>query len=315
MTELEKPSVSDAFTLLAKNTALSLAEYTLITKGQAEIESYLMRRLSTFSTSIYGAFSRKTIVSPLPGSIVDMLIIFRDRDVKDVPPSRVFSKLSEVLIEHFSDAYALSNKSALMLPMNNLHYKIHPAYSVSEHHYMLPDETFDEWVKYDLTAYNEIFAKENTRHKGKLIEVIRMIKTWNRVSGNLFDGYYLELLVTNVLADYEISSYSETIRYIFKTAFSEVVFQQHDPANLDFKVEGLNEIETMFSAMNLTRKSYQLANQAVTLEQEEKTTEALNNWKGLFLQAFPSDVDMAVGKARSSGIKGADALRMMLNPK
>lgn len=315
MTESKQPTVSDAFKLLAKSTALSLGEYTLITKGQADIENYLSKRLSTFSTLIYGAFSRKTIVSPLPGSIVDMLIIFRDSDIQNVPPSRVFTKLSEVLIENYPEAYILKNRNALMLPMNGLHYKIHPAYAVADNTYMLPDETFDEWVKYDLAAYNEIFAKENTRHKGLLIEVIRMIKTWNRVSGNLFDGYYLELLITDVLSGYEITSYSETIRYIFKTAFSEVAFQQHDPANLDFKVAGLNEMEAIISAMNLTRKSYQLANQAVISEQEEKTKDALENWKELFPQSFPTDVDMAVGKARSSGIKGAEALKMMLKPK
>ena len=315
MSKPEQPSVSDAFELLAKNTALSLGEYTLITNGQNDIESYLMQQLSTFSTLIYGAFSRKTLVSPLPGSIVDMLIIFRGSDIKDVPPSRVFSKLSEVLINNYPDATPLKNRNTLMLPINDLHYKVHPAYEVTNSTYMLPDETFDEWVPYNLAAYNEIFTKENTRHKGQLREVIRMIKTWNRISGNLFDNYYLELLVTDVLSKHQITSYSETIRYIFKTAFPEVAFQQHDPANLDFKIESLNDIEMIISAMNLVKKSYQLVNQAVDFEQEDNTKDALKNWKQLFLQAFPTGVDMAVGQARSSGVKGADALRMMLNPK
>ena len=202
-----------------------------------------------------------------------------------------------------------------MLPMNGFHYKIHPAYAVSGNTYMLPDETFDDWVPYNLAAYNEIFSKENTRHKGKLIEVVRMIKTWNRVSGNLFDGYYLELVVTEILLEYEITSYSETICHILKNIFYKVVFQQYDPANMDFKIEGLNNIDTLITSMSLIKKSYQLANQAVTFEQQGMTKAALENWKKLFPRAFPSDVDMAVGKARSSGIKGADALRMMLDPK
>jgi hypothetical protein len=315
MKKLEQPTVSDALNLLAKSTALSLGEYTLITKGQADIESYLRQHLRTFSTVIYGAFSRRTIVSPLQGSIVDMLIIFRDSDINSVPPSRVSTKLSEVLIEYFPEAYVLKNKNALMLPMNNFHYKIQPAYSVSENIYMLPDEIFDEWAKYNLASYNEIFAKENTRHKGRLIEIIRMIKTWNRVSGNLFNGYYLELLVTEALSKYQITSYSETIRHIFKTAFSEVVFQQHDPANLDFKVEGLNDIETVVSAMTLSKKSHHLANQAVIFEQADNTTDALNSWSKLFPNVFPRQVDIAVSKARSTGIKGADALRMLVKPK
>ncbi|MDT8283303.1 MAG: hypothetical protein RQ982_10940, partial [Gammaproteobacteria bacterium] len=166
MTRLEQPSVSDALNLLAKSTALSLGEYTLITKGQADIESYLTRHLRTFSTVIYGAFSRKTIVSPLHGSVVDMLIIFRESDINNIPPSRVFSKLSEVLIEQYPEVYALKNINALMLPLDNFHYRVQPAYTISDNIYMLPDEIFDEWAKYNLASYNEIFAKENTRHKG-----------------------------------------------------------------------------------------------------------------------------------------------------
>ena len=63
MTDSTLSIIDDAFGLLAKNTELSLGEYTAITQSQADIEYYLMQHLSTFSTVLYGAFSRKTIVS------------------------------------------------------------------------------------------------------------------------------------------------------------------------------------------------------------------------------------------------------------
>jgi len=315
MTEPEQPSISVGFNLLAKNTELSLGEYTLITQSQADFEHYLAQYLSTFSTVLYGAFSRKTIVSPLAGSIVDMLVVFRQADVKNILPSRVFKKLSESLIKQYPDAYVLEGQSVLMLPVKNFLYKIRPAYPISEHTYMLPAEKFNEWVKYDITSYNEIFVKENVRHKGKLIEIIRMIKTWNRVSGNLFNGYYLELLVTALLSSYQITSYSETLCHIFNVALFEVVFQKEDPANMDFQIEGLNDIDDLITAMLLLKKSYRLANEAIMLEQDGKIERALDNWNELFPQVFPTQLDMIVGKARSSGIKGADALRMMISHK
>jgi SMODS domain-containing protein len=315
MTKSEYPIVSGAFDLLAKNTELSLGEYTSITQSQADIEHYLMQHFSTFSTVLHGAFSRKTIISPLPGNIVDMLVIFRGPDVKNTCPSRTFSKLKDALIEQYPDGHALNNQNGFMLPVKDFQYKIHPAYPVSNNTYMLPDENFDDWVKYDINSYNEIFVKENVRHKGKLIEIIRMIKTWNRVSGNLFDGYYLELLVTEVLSSYEITSYAETLRHIFRAAVAEVVFQKHDPANMEFQIEGLNDISDLITAMKLLQKSYALADEAILFEQEGNTEKALNNWNKLFPQVFPTQVDMLVGKARSSGIKGADALRMMIKQK
>jgi hypothetical protein len=315
MTELEQPSISVGFGLLAKSTELSLREYTLITQSQADIERHLAQHLSTFSTVLYGAFSRKTIVSPLAGSIVDMLVVFREADVKNILPSRVFKKLSESLIKQYPDAYVLEGQNILMLPVKNVHYKIRPAYSISEHTYMLPAEKFNEWVKYDITLYNEIFVKENVRHKGKLIEIIRMIKTWNRVSGNLFNGYYLELLVTAELSSYQITSYSETLCHVFSVPASNVAFQKEDPASVAFQIEGLNDIDDLITAMLLLKKSFRLANEAIMFEQDGKIEKALDNWNQLFPQVFPTQIDMIVAKARAAGIKGADALRMLISHK
>lgn len=313
MSTLEPPTVSDAFHLLAKNTELSLNEYNSITHSQADIERHLMQQLGTISTVLFGAFSRKTIVSPLQGSVVDMLVLLRGTDVKRMLPSKVFSELKDALLKEYPDAYALENRSILMLPMNSFYFKIQPAYPVSGHVYMLPDENFNEWAKYDITSYNDIFMKENVRHKGKLIEIVRMIKTWNRVSGNIFNGYYLELLVTAVLSSYEMTEHSHTLRQIFRYAVAEVVFQKHDPANMDIQVEGLNEIDDLIKAMKLLQRSHSLADEAITYEQDSDTNKALGCWNSIFPQVFPSQLDMMVGKARGSGIKGADALRMMVD--
>lgn len=311
--EPEISIVSSAFNLLAKSTELPLGEYTSITQSQADIESYLKQHLDTFSTVIFGAFSRKTIVSPLHGSIVDMLVLFRAPDVRNLHPSRIFTKLSDALIAQYPDAYKLENRNILILPMNNFYYKIQPAYPISDHTYMLPDEKFDDWAKYDITSYNEIFTKQNVRHKGRLIDIIRIVKTWNRVSGNFFNGYYLELLVTEVLLEHEIASYQEVLSHIFRTAVAKVVFQQHDPANVEFQVEGLNDIDDLIKAMKLLKRSYELAKEAIIYEQANDTKIALDNWNMIFPGVFPNHVDMMVGRARSAGIKGADALKMMIN--
>lgn len=152
--------------------------------------------------------------------------------------------------------------------------------------HMLPAEGFDEWWKYDINDYKETFEKEKARHKGKLIEIIRMIKTWNRISGNLFDNHYLKLLVTETLASYQMTSYSQTLCHIFKTTVFQVVFQKHDPANIEFKVEGLNDINNVITAMVLLKKSYDLAREAVMFEQDGNVNKALDNWKDYSHKCF-----------------------------
>ncbi|VAW50366.1 hypothetical protein MNBD_GAMMA05-1387 [hydrothermal vent metagenome] len=320
MTLNTKPSINDGFALLAKNTDLSLGEYTSITQSQAEIELYLRQHHGeashgTFSTVLNGAFSRKTIVSPLFDNVIDLLVLYRDSNVKHSYPSRIFTKLTNSLIKQYPEAYVIEGKNTLMLPVKNFKFRIQPGYLSLNNSYMLPSDLFNEWVDYDIHSYDDIFVRENVRHKGRLIEIIRMIKTWNRVSGQHFNGYYLELLVTTVLRDYEIKSYSETLRHIFYAALSEVVFQKQDPANTEFQVEGLNDISDLISTMVLLKKSYKLASEAIFLEEQEQTAKALEIWNKIFPQVFPTQLDMVVGKARDAGIRGTDALRMMINQK
>lgn len=310
MATTERTIIGDGFELLAKNTDLSLSEYTLITQGQAAIESFLSRHLPTFSTVLFGAFSRKTMVSPLAGNIIDMLVVFKN-DIRHQLPSRVFTELKETLISHYPNASPLEFRQALMLPMGELHFRIQPAFAAGQHNYMMPSKKFNDWVEYDIHAYKNYFEKENVRHRGQLANLIRIIKTWNRVSGSLFNGYYLELLVTDVLSSYRIENYQETLRHIFSAASSEVVFHKEDPANLEFEVDGLNDISDLIGAIKLLKKSWLLADTAVTNEAEGRLQQALDDWRELFPQVFPGDVDLAVGQARKAGVKGTAALKML----
>ena len=174
---------------------------------------------------------------------------------------------------------------------------------------------FNDWIKHDSHHYNEYFVKENVRHKGELTAIVRMIKTWNRISGKYFDGYYLELLVTDLMARCDSRSLSESICYIFKTALNEVVFQKQDPANKEFDVEGLYDIENLIKAMLLLKESYRVAEEAVAFEQSDDMEKAIGHWNQLFPGVFPTHTDMVVSKIRNQGVKGADALRMMLDHK
>lgn len=315
MTKAKQHIIDDAFRLLAKNTELSLREYTIFTQCQADIEQSLRQHINRFSTTLYGAFLRKSIVSPLSDNVVDMLIVFSEQDISNVPPSRVLEKLYETMVQHYPGTEEIKNQSAVILPIKDLHYKIRPAYALSSNTYMVPDKNFDEWSKYDINAYSEIFSKENVAHKNKLLEVIRLVKTWNRFSGNFFNGYFLELLITQVLSSYEITSYPETLLYIFKAILPKAAVQQHDPANVEFMIDGLNNMENLIAAMQLIKQSYTLTDEAIAFEQKGEIDKALNNWNKLFPQVFPTQVDMAVGRTRNSGMKGADALRALLDQK
>jgi len=308
-------TVEDGFKLFAKNTDLTLAEYLLVTQSQAEIEQFLRAFFPAFSTVLHGSFSRKTMISPLRGASINMLVLFQDSQIKHRLPSLVFKELSECFVEQYPDTQSIKNSNTIIVPIENFSFNIQPGYSTDDHVYMLPAPIFNDWIKHDSHHYNEYFVKVNVHHKGELTAIVRMIKTWNRISGKYFDGYYLELLVTDLMARCESRSLSESICYIFKTALNEVVFQKQDPANKEFDVEGLYDIENLIKAMLLLKESYRIAEEAIAFEQRNEMEKAIACWNQLFPGVFPTHTDMVISKIRNKGVKGADALRMMLDHK
>lgn len=311
----QQPTVNDGFTIFAKSTDLTFEENLTVRRCQAVIENYLAQHYEKFSTELTGSFSRKTMISPLHDATIDMIVLFQEHLTRQRLPSLIFRELSKHLKKEFPDAEQIKDSLAIIVPIENFNFKIQPGYSTDTHVYMLPAGMFNEWIKYDAHSYKEYFVQQNVRHKGELAAIIRMIKTWNKVSNNYFDHYYLELLATTLFCQCEYMSFSESICYFFKSALKEVVFQKQDPANKEFSIEGLNDIDSLISAMLLLKNSYQIAEEALMYEQNEQMEKAINNWNKLFPNVFPTHTDMVVGKIRNQRIKGADALRMMLDHK
>ena len=139
-----------------------------------------------------------------------------------------------------------------------------------------------------------------------------MIKTWNRLSGNMFDGYYLELMVTEALATYEFNHYAEAIHHIFRRAVAQVVFKISDPANPEIQIEGLLHIEDLVKSMLHIKSAYKIACDALEYEQNGETKAALKCWQKLFPDYFPTDVDLVINQLKKQGIEGKEALKLMM---
>jgi hypothetical protein len=304
-------NISDGFELLLKKSELPLNEYTAITRCQHEIEAYLAPHIDTFTTVLPGAFARKTMVAPVAGSVVDMFILFKHKHVDDYFPSDLLRKLRVILADRYADCVVSHKHNALLVAVEDFHFRIQPGFLTHKDSYLVPSAIYDDWIESDTQRYREQLLKADRSHANKLLPVIRMIKVWNRLSGDIFDGYYLELLVKDVLADYRIKGYTGAITSVFKKALSEVAFKKIDPANGRVQVEGLLDIDDLIRAMLHIKDSYDTAICAVDAEYEGDQDAALLEWNKIFPHYFPTHMDIVIGRIRSSGVHGAEALKML----
>jgi putative sterol carrier protein len=304
-------TVTDGFDLLAKKIELPLDEYTSIASRQAEIESCLAQYVSTFTSVIPGAFSRKTLISPLAGCDISLFILFKYEHNARFLPANLLDKLLQTLRLRFPDALLSKKYNAVMVPFENFAFRVQPGFLTPKNAYLVPAPAWQGWIDYNSLDYKTQLLKADQVHKGRLLPVIRMLKSWNHATGSLFDDYYLELMVKEVLQDYSIRNYATALRHVFKTAVTKVVYKVNDPANPEFEVEGLHDVLDLVNAMLHFQQAYKLASRAVADEADGRVELALEGWRKVLPGVFPSAMDMVIGQIRRQGIQGAEALRLM----
>lgn len=279
--------VKAGFDILAKSIEPSLIEYTSVSRCQANIEDYLGQFITSFTTELPGAFARNTMVSPLKESVVDMLVLFNKEHSERFLPNELLSKLHVTLLAEYPGTRFDELTESIYVPIENFTFRVQPGFITEQSHFLAPAPGCDEWVSYDSLGYKIQFSKMNAKHAGKLLHLVRIMKTWNRLSGNTFDGYFLELMVNAVVTNYEIETYQTALRHIFRAIFDDVALKLHDPANQSLLVEGLHDLDEVVNAMILVKSSYKVTNDAIKHEAEGEMKTALTAWAQLFPTILP----------------------------
>jgi len=281
-------TVNAGFEELAKNIEPSILEYTSVNRCRESIQNYLGQYISSFTIDLPGAFACTTMASPLKESIIDMFVLFNIKHSKRFFPGELLNKLHVTLLAEYPGTTFDEATEAVYAPIGEYTFKVQPGFITDQRHYLVPAPHWNEWVAYDSPGYKSQILKMNAHHNGKLLHVIRMIKTWNRLSGNAFNEYFLELLVNEVLVNYEIQTYQHAISHIFKAILYDVPLKQHDPASKSLLVEGLHDLDEVVNAMLHVKCSYLVTMQALEAEEQGNMKAALSDWAQLFPEVPPS---------------------------
>lgn len=299
-----------AFDMLSKRVDMSFVDYSRISRSQSGIEAYLGRYISAFATALPGAFARKTMISPLDGCVVDMYILFKLEHSRQFYPSDLLKKLYVTLVSQYPEISWEQDSNTIMVPADGFTFKVQPAFLLDNGGYLVPSPWSNDWMNYDVLKCKKELLAYDGRQRGKLIPLIRLVKAWNRRTNNIFDGYYLELLVTDIMAKVKIESYQSGLRYFFERALAQVVFKKADPANTDLQVEGVYDLEDLVNAMLHFQSAYRIANTAMEYERQGDTMAACDHWSQLFPGVFPSPVDVAADMRKRVGGKVSETLRI-----
>jgi len=155
--------------------------------------------------------------------------------------------------------------------------------------YIIPDGN-GNWKKTDPRLDRDRTATVNQNHNGRILNVIRAIKYWNKRPTMPTMGSYL---LENMILDYYENSKSETSEYvdielvkIFEQIKSRVYNPVYDPKNIQGDINDLSWDDKVKIA-NRANSDYIKSKEARNFESNEQQEESIKKWKEIFGDEFP----------------------------
>ena len=208
--------------------------------------------------------------------------------------NRLISKLSD--LTNYSKAEIHKNHEAATLQLKSYtwNFDIVPCFYTDTGLYLIPDGS-GNWKKTDPRIDNDRTKEINQKHKGKLLDVIRLMKYWNSRKVTLRIGSYM--LECMILSVYEKMQTKESywtdleFRDLLNALASAIYYDVPDPKGIQGNLNTFTSTERMQISLAL-KQAHVKASEASQLElTDNNQAAAIAKWKEVLGPAFPSFSD------------------------
>lgn len=201
-------------------------------------------------------------------------------------------KLSLSLIEHYKSADLHSRGEAATLNLNSYEwvFDIVPCFYTDTGLYLIPDGN-GNWKGTDPRIDQTRVTTINQKHDGRVLQLIRTLKYWNRRhSSHTIPSYLLESMILSYAdSKEELSEWIDiNVKNFFNYLTSAILSSVDDPKGLQGDLNSFSYQEK-FSISQKADWAYKKAKEAIFAEVNEKDQEkSINKWRELFGTDFPN---------------------------
>ena len=288
-------TVSQAFLGLKSNLEITGLQQATVSTRQTNVREVLAAGLDIEDSFLTGSYSRHTMIAPLKEADIDIFMVL---------PSRYFSHynsanggqagLLDFVKRTLRKTYTRTpdigrNGQAVTIRFDDFVVDVVPGFVRQDGGFLIPNSIAQQWLSTDPKRHVEIMAEANRLHTGDLVPLIKMLKGWNRTSGDYFRSFHLEVLALQILQNVRIDSYSSGVRFVFDKARAVVRQQNLDPAGYGGDVGSyINTQEKIDAAAAKLQLAYDRAVRAEAAEARGANSDSIESWRQLFGRYFPA---------------------------
>ena len=203
--------------------------------------------------------------------------------------NRFIPKLAD--LNDYSKAEMHKNQEAATLKMKSYtwNFDIVPCFYAKDDFYLIPDGS-GNWKKKDPRIDNERTTELNQKHNGNLLNLIRLVKYWNKRKVTIsINSYLLECMILNIYDSIDTSDnwwidieFKNTLYKLSESIKKDV----EDPKGIQGNINQFDWADRK-KISDALYKAYKKAVEARSYEDDKKQKEAINKWREVFGSNFP----------------------------
>lgn len=209
-----------------------------------------------------------------------------DEDYGDLSPRSLLNLLEDTLNEILPDSSIFQQSHSVTIEYEeDFGIDIIPAFEINENMYKIPHvaEDSESWLDSNPRIHKETLTKANKELKGRLVPIIKLLKSWKRDKCEDIKSFHLELLAIRLFSDTSIESYAEGTQCFFNRA-GELFLRAclTDPANDGNLIDDYMTDDERRLVIELIEKEKEVANRAIELEKAGNIDAAISEWDRIF---------------------------------
>jgi hypothetical protein len=287
-------TVADSFTKLRSNLEITFDQALTVSTRQNGVRDTVNAGMKVVDDFLTGSYMRSTMISPLKEADVDVFVVldphyFHHYNNQNGGPSGLLDYTKRLLLKTYTSTPDISrNGQAVTIRFSDFVVDVVVGFNRTGGGYLIANAVGNFWLETDPKKHVALMTEANKYHKGNLVPLIKMIKSWNKAHGAFFRSFHLEVLAFEAFRNVTISDFPSGLRFFFDKAQALVRGRNLDPAGYG---DDIGRYITQSTVEEASRKLQGAFNTAVNAEMygdRGDPRNAIITWKALMPYHFPA---------------------------
>jgi hypothetical protein len=289
-------TITASFKQFKQNLEITELQSSVVSTRQQSVKDVVAANMTVLDSFLTGSYKRHTMIAPLQEADIDVFVILDNKyyyhynNGQNGGQAGLLDLLRRTLLRTYTRTpHIARDGQAVTIHFNDFLVDVVPGFHRQGGGYLIANSIQQQWISTNPVKHVELVSTSNEAHEYKLVPLIKMIKAWNRNTGNFFHSFHLEVLMLEIMRTVVITDYPSGARYFFDKGRTLISKHNPDPAGYGGDIGSyIDTTEKVTTAVSKFETAYNRAIRAEDFAGRGYIRNAVEQWRLIFGDYFPA---------------------------